>query len=108
MTFAIQGLLVVIVLAVWLGCVGFMRLRSPLDRMHCVAFVNTTAGTALVLAAFLSDGISVRALKILLIIGISLLAGAAMSHAVGRALVLRGSAPEAAASGAEASIGKSP
>jgi multicomponent Na+:H+ antiporter subunit G len=57
--------------------------------MHCIAFVNTTAGTALVLAALLSDGISVRACKILLLTAMSLLAGAAMSHAVGRAIVLR-------------------
>lgn len=91
----IDVLLAVMVLSAWLGCVGFVRLRAPLDRLHCVAFVNATAGTALVLVAFLSDGPSARACKILLIVGASLLAGAAMSHAVGRALLTRGSAPEA-------------
>ena len=87
----INVLLGIVVLAVWLGCIGFVRLRTPLDRMHCVAFVNTTAGSALVLAAFLSDGASARAGKILLVAGASLLAGAATSHAVGRAIHLRGS-----------------
>lgn len=91
----INGLLTVLVLSAWLGCVGFARLRTPLDRLHCVTFVNTTAGTALVLAAFLSDGLSVRACKILLVVAASLLTGAAMSHAVGHALLVRGSAPEA-------------
>ena len=88
---AIDVLLGIVVLAVWLGCVGFARLRTPLDGMHCVAFVNTTAGSALVLAACLSDGASARAGKILLVAGTSLLAGAATSHAVGRAIHLRGS-----------------
>lgn len=82
------------VLAAWLGCAGFARLRAPLDRIHCVAFVNAMCGTALILAAFLSDGVSVRACKILLVVGVNLLAGAAMSHAVGRALLLRGSRRE--------------
>ncbi len=97
---AIDALLTIMVLAVWLGCAGFARLRTPLDRMHCVAFVNTTAGTALILAAFLSDGVSVRALKILLMVIASLLIGAATSHAVGRSILLRGSAPKAAAEAA--------
>jgi multicomponent Na+:H+ antiporter subunit G len=88
---AIEVLLALLVLAAWLGCAGFARLRAPLDRMHCVAFVNATAGTALTIAAFVSDGASDRALKVLLVTGISLLAGAAMSHATGRALLLRGS-----------------
>ena len=96
----IDGLLTVMVLTVWLGCAGFARLRAPLDRIHCVAFVNTTAGSALILAAFLSDGVSVRALKILLMVAASLLAGAATSHAVGRSILLRGSAPREAAEAA--------
>jgi len=68
--------------------------------MHCVAFVNTTAGTVLILAVFLSDGMSVRALKVLLMVAASLVTGAATSHAVGRAILLRGSAPQAAAEAA--------
>lgn len=95
---AIDILLAVVVLAAWLGCAGFLRLRTPLDRMHCVAFVNATAGVSLTVAAFVSDGASDRALKILLLTGIGLLTGAVLSHATGRALLLRGSAPEAEAS----------
>lgn len=92
---AIDILLAVAVLAAWLGCAGFVRLRSTLDRVHCVAFVNVLGGTALSLAAFVSDGASDRALKILLLVCVSILTGAAMSHATGRMLLLRGSAPEA-------------
>jgi multicomponent Na+:H+ antiporter subunit G len=100
-TLALDGLLAIMVLAAWLGCAGFARLRAPLDRIHCVAFVNATSGVALVLASFVSDGFSARAWKILLVIGASLLSGAASSHAVGRALLLRGSAPETLAPAAE-------
>jgi 4-hydroxybenzoate polyprenyltransferase len=57
--------------------------------------VNTTSGTALMLAAFLSDGLSTRACKICLTIAISLLAGAAMSHAVGRSVLIRHKSAEA-------------
>ena len=92
---ALDGLLGIAVLAAWLGCAGFLRLRTALDRMHCVAFVYATTGTLLTAAAFVSDGASDRALKILLLTVVGLLTGAAMSHATGRALLLRGSASEA-------------
>ena len=82
----IAALLALVVLAAWIGCAGFARLRTPLDRMHCVAFVNATAGLALTVAAFVSDGLSDRALKILLMAATLLLVGSAMSHATGRAI----------------------
>ncbi len=87
---AIEVLLGLGVLAAWLGCAGFARMRAPLDRMHCVAFVNATSGVCVLLAALITEGLTTRVLKILLILGISLLGGAAMSHATGRALLLRG------------------
>ncbi len=90
----VAALLVLAVLAVWLGAAGFARLRDPLDRMHCIAFVNATAGSALLVAGFLSDGATLRAFKIAFLVGVSLLAGAASSHAVGRALRQRAAAAE--------------
>ena len=90
MTPAILALfLAIVVAAAWLGCLGFTRLRTPLDRMHCVAFVNVVAGSALSIAAFVADGPSTRAFKILLIAIVSVCGGAALSHATGRALWLR-------------------
>ena len=90
MKLAAEILLGLGVLAAWLGCAGFARMRSPLDRMHCVAFVNATSGVCVLLAAALTEGPTTRVFKILLIVGIGLLAGAAMSQATGRALLLRG------------------
>ncbi len=88
----VDALLAMLVLAAWLGCVGFARLRSPLDRLHCVTFVNAACGAALVAVAFVADGLSDRALKTLLLVIAALFSGAAVAHATGRALVLRGSA----------------
>lgn len=90
----IDALLVIAVLGAWLGCAGFARLRDPFDRLHCVAFVNVVSGGAITLAAFASDGVSVRVGKLLLAVGVSLLAGAATSHAIGRALTIRAAAPD--------------
>ncbi len=87
-------LLALAVLMSWLGCIGFARLRSPLDRLHCATFVNTASGLAITAAAFAADGISARAGTVLLIAALALLLGAALAHAAGRALLLRGSAQE--------------
>ncbi len=85
----IDGLLGTAAAAAWLGAIGFTRLRSRLDRLHCATFVNVVAGIALAGAAFASDGLSDRALKILFIVVINCAAGAVTSHVTGRALLQR-------------------
>lgn len=77
------------VLGVWLGCAGFARLRTTLDRLHCGAFVNAVPGVLVAAAAFAADGFSVRVGKIVLVVVASLVAGAATAHAIGRMVVLR-------------------
>ena len=89
MTIAIDVLLALLVAAVWLGCLGFLRLKGPLDRLHCAAFVNVGAGSVLVLLAFLADGSSTRAWKVVVIVVASVAGGAALSHAAGRAVLYR-------------------
>ena len=88
-TAAITVLLTVLVGVTWLGCLGFARLRTPLDRLHCVAFVNVAGGTVLVALVFLADGSSIRAWKVLATVLASVLGGAALSHAAGRTLLYR-------------------
>jgi multicomponent Na+:H+ antiporter subunit G len=89
MTIAVEICLAIAVAAVWLGAAGFARLPTPLDRIHAVTFINAAAGGALTLAAFLADGPSDRACKILFIWLVNLAAGAALSHMTGRALTHR-------------------
>ncbi len=90
--YLVDALLIVTVFWVWLGCAGFVRLRDPLDRLHCVAFINVTAGLTLAVTGFVADGPSSRGLKILAIAILMLIGGAAGTHVTGRAL-LRRSAP---------------
>jgi multisubunit Na+/H+ antiporter MnhG subunit len=88
-TVVVDVLLVVLIALAWLGSIGFARLRSPLDRLHCAAFVNVAAGSVLVVATFLADGPSDRSWKVLLTVLASVAGGAVLSHAAGRALLYR-------------------
>jgi len=90
----IAALLALAVGAAWLGCIGFARLRSPYARLHCVPFVTAAAGAPVVIAAFLADGASDRACKILLLVVLALAGGAALSHAAGRAFAMHEMNPE--------------
>lgn len=83
-----------LVAAAWLASAGFVRLRTPLERIHCVTFVNAGCGSALFAASLAGEGFSNRTGNILFVVAINLLGGAAGSYAVGRALRVRGSLPE--------------
>lgn len=89
MTIAVDLCLALAVLSAWIGCFGALRLRSALDRLHAVAFVNASAAVLVGVAAFLADGISTRSVKLAGLVIFMLVTGAAVSHAVGRALSLR-------------------
>lgn len=77
------------VLSAWIGCFGAIRMRSALDRIHAVTFVNAACGSFLALAGFLADGVSSRSVKLACLVFVMLVMGAAVSHATGRALLLR-------------------
>ena len=90
MTAVFDVLLAMLVAVTWLGCLGFARLRTPMDRLHCASFVNAAGGVLLAVIAIAADGASDRAFKVLLMVAVTLVAGAALSHALGRALLYRG------------------
>ena len=77
------------VLSAWIGCFGALRLRSALDRLHAVTFVNAAAGVLVAAAAFLADGVSTRSVKLAGLVAFVLVTGSAVSHAAGRALARR-------------------
>ncbi|HET8997942.1 MAG TPA: monovalent cation/H(+) antiporter subunit G, partial [Acetobacteraceae bacterium] len=83
---AVSLLLAVLVLLLWLAAWGFARLRTPYDRIHCTSFATLAAAVPLVLVAFVSDGASDRACKILLLAALMLVSGATLAHATGRAI----------------------
>lgn len=84
-----DALLVVAVAAVWLGCLGFVRLSNAYDRLHCVTFVNVAAGVPLMLACWTNQNASEPILKVVFVLLFALLNGAALGHATGRAVLHR-------------------
>ena len=85
----VDTLLGLAIVFAWVGAAGFARLSASLDRLHAVAFVTVGSGLSLVIAAFVADGPSTRAFKILVMWLIALIAGAAVNHAVARAIFTR-------------------
>ncbi len=89
MTVIIAVLLGLTVATTWLSTLVLWRMPRALDRLHAVSFLNIAAGAFVTAAAFASDGISVRSLKILLMTVLLVGFGAVISHAAGRAILLR-------------------
>ena len=89
----VEALLALAVLTAWLGAAGFARLAWPLDRLHCVTFINFGCGGLLLIAAALWGGSADDVIKLALLLGALLVGGAAVAHATGRA-ILRRRSPE--------------
>jgi multicomponent Na+:H+ antiporter subunit G len=89
MTVAVDCLLAAGVLAAWFGVAAFVRLPTALQRLHAVTFVTIVAGTPIVAAALLDDGVSAGSLKCVFILVVLLPMGALLAHVTGRALHLR-------------------
>lgn len=85
----IAALLALATVAIWIGCAGYVRLSTPYERLHCATFVAASAGALLVAAAFVADGASGRAFKVLLLIILMFVNGAAAAHAIARATAWR-------------------
>lgn len=84
-----QALLALAVLAVWLGAAGFLRLAWPLDRLHCVTFVNATCGVSILIAAGVWGGTPDDVIKLALAAGALLAGGSAIAHSTARAISRR-------------------
>jgi len=86
----VQSGLILTVGTAWLSAAAFARFKAPLDRLHSVAFFNVSVGASLCLAALAADGWSSRSVKIIAIAILSVVTGAGISHAIGRAITYRG------------------
>lgn len=89
MSVVIAVLLGLAVLATWLSAFALLRQSRALDRLHAVSFLNVATGVLVTAAAFASDGVSGRSLKILFMMIVLVACGAVLSHAAGRALLMR-------------------
>jgi multisubunit Na+/H+ antiporter MnhG subunit len=93
--FARDGLLLLGVVASWLGTAGLFRLATPYQRIHCVGFVTLVAGFCFAAAVFVTHPLSPLGWKAAFILVVLLCSGAVVSHATGRALAVRQAGREA-------------
>lgn len=89
MQIAVAVTLGVLVSAAWLSALAFLRMKTPMERLHCSAFVTIVGGVLVFVAVVLQDGASSRAWKTGFLVILAMAVSAATSHALGRALQLR-------------------
>ncbi len=93
MNIVVDALLSFAVLTAWITALAFFRLRSGYDRLHAITFFNLVGGSAITAAVAVHDGATPRAFQCMLVWLAVVSAGALLSHAIARALRLRGEAP---------------
>lgn len=89
MQIAVAVTLAALVASAWLAAIAFLRMKTPMDRLHCSAFVTVAGGALLFVAVILQEGGSSRTWKTGFLVILGMLVSAATSHALGRALQLR-------------------
>jgi multisubunit Na+/H+ antiporter MnhG subunit len=85
----VGALLALAVLASWLGVFALARTRSAMRRIHAVSFLGWGMGLPIAAAALLTDGLTPRDYKCVLIWAAVVLASALLAHVTGRSLHLR-------------------
>ena len=90
MTILVGVLLSIGIVCALVAAVAFLRLATPLEKLHAGGFLAVASGAAIVLAGIATDGLTGRALKLVLIFVALLFTGAVSNHAVARALHIRG------------------
>jgi multicomponent Na+:H+ antiporter subunit G len=87
---AVDALLALAVLVAWITTAAFLRWRSGYEGLHAITFFNLVGGGAIIAALVISDGPTARTFQCVLIWLVVASAGALLSHAIARALRLRG------------------
>jgi monovalent cation/proton antiporter MnhG/PhaG subunit len=82
-------LLVLLVLACWLGVIGMWRMREPMQALHYLSLPASIGGVFLVIAVFLKEGNSQISWKTLLIAAILFAINSVGAHATARAFRAR-------------------
>lgn len=90
MNIAVDALLALAVLVAWITTAACLRWRSGYDRLHAITFFNLVGGGAITVAVVISDGLTSRTFQCVLIWLVVAGAGALLSHAIARALRVRG------------------
>ena len=83
------GLLVVVVASCWLGVIGMVRMRTPVQALHYLSLPATGGGIALVAVFFVATGNSQTSWKAVMICVILLAINSIVAHATARAFRAR-------------------
>ncbi len=87
--FVIAALLAIVVLLCWLGVVGMLRMREPMEALHYLALPASAGMVLLCVAVFLAQGWGQVSLKTVLIAVILLTFNSVVTHATARAFRVR-------------------
>ena len=82
-------LLTGVVLASWLGVLGMLRMREPMQALHYLSLPACIGSVLLTLATFIETGNSNTAWKTLLICILLLAVNSVVTHAIARAFRTR-------------------
>ena len=82
-------LLGAVVLSCWIGVIGMLRMREPMQAMHYLSLPACLGSVLLTVAVFLETGNSNTAWKTLLICLLLLAANSVVTHATARAFRTR-------------------
>ena len=92
MSVLVAALLVVVVVSVAIAVVGVLLARDPFDALHHLGPIPLVAGVPLVAAVAVAEGVGVAAGRAAVVVGLLLVGGPLMTHAIARAGVARGDA----------------
>ena len=84
-----NGFLTLAVLACWLGAIGMLRMREPMQALHYLSLPATLGAFALAIAVFLADGANQAFWKTLLIACILFATNSVVAHATARSFRAR-------------------
>jgi multisubunit Na+/H+ antiporter MnhG subunit len=85
----IDALLALMALASWIGVLGMMRMRHPVQALHFLTLPATVGIGALTLAIFVESGFGSTSMKALLIAVVILAFNSVVTHATARAIRAR-------------------
>lgn len=85
----VDALLAVAVLTAAMSVLGFMVMRTTLDRLHYLAPVAAVSATAIAIALVIDEALNARGIKGLIVLAVVAFVGSVTVHAMARANQVR-------------------
>jgi monovalent cation/proton antiporter MnhG/PhaG subunit len=85
----VNALLGLVVLTCWIGVIGMLRMREPMQALHFLTLPATVGLIALTLAVFIQTGLGSTAVKTLITALILFAINSVVTHATARAFRTR-------------------